>query len=135
MCVQCIKYPILHYVHTLGTVMVKSLLLTEQTHYRGDHTHSKYYTKFQYRLLPIPNLRGNHPIACSGKPNPSKRRQSCLALRTRGGRYLEVVTNSQLTIASYTTCRCISYAYRMYTACPCYMYGIHVHVRIIIQHL
>ena len=24
-------------------------------------------------LLPIPNLRGNHPIACSGKPNPSKR--------------------------------------------------------------
>ena len=24
-------------------------------------------------LLPIPNLRDNHPIAYSGKPNPSKR--------------------------------------------------------------
>ena len=33
------------------------------------------YMKIQkvYLLLPIPNLRGNHPIACSGKPNPSKR--------------------------------------------------------------
>ena len=40
-------------------------------------------------LLPIPliaNLRGSHPIACSGKPNPSKWR-SHLDLRTRGGRF------------------------------------------------
>ena len=28
-------------------------------------------TQKVYLLLPIPNLRGNHPIACSGKPNPS----------------------------------------------------------------
>ena len=26
-----------------------------------------------YLLLPVLNLRGNHPIACSGKRNPSKR--------------------------------------------------------------
>ena len=26
-----------------------------------------------YLPLPIPNLWGNHPITCSGKPNPSKR--------------------------------------------------------------
>ena len=33
------------------------------------------YMKTQkvYLPLPIPNLRGYHPIACSGKPNPSKR--------------------------------------------------------------
>ena len=40
-----------------------------------------------YLLLPIPNLRGYHPIACSGKPNPSNRQshlRRCLALRTRG---------------------------------------------------
>ena len=30
-------------------------------------------TQQLYLLLPIPKLRGNHPIACSGKPNPSKR--------------------------------------------------------------
>ena len=30
-------------------------------------------TRKVYLLLPIPNLRGYHPIACSGKPNPSKR--------------------------------------------------------------
>ena len=26
-----------------------------------------------YLLLPVPNLRGYYPIACSGKPNPSKK--------------------------------------------------------------
>ena len=30
-------------------------------------------TQKVYLLLPIPNLRCYHPIACSGKPNPSKR--------------------------------------------------------------
>ena len=28
---------------------------------------------YVYLLLPIPNLRGSHPFANSGKPNPSKR--------------------------------------------------------------
>ena len=42
-------------------------------------------------LLLIPNLRGDHPIACSGKPNLGKLKAEppafrCLALRTRGGR-------------------------------------------------
>ena len=42
-------------------------------------------TQLVYLLLRIPNLRGNHPIACSGKPNLSKRQshlRRCLALRT-----------------------------------------------------
>ena len=30
-------------------------------------------TQKAYLLLPIPNLRDYHPIACSGKPNASKR--------------------------------------------------------------
>ena len=30
-------------------------------------------TQKVYLPLPIPNLRGYHPIVCSGKPNPSKR--------------------------------------------------------------
>lgn len=44
-----------------------------------------------YILLPVPKLRGNHPIACSGKHNPSKVEPltvgTCiyLALRNRGG--------------------------------------------------
>ena len=48
-------------------------------------------TQQVYLLLPISNLRGNHPIACSSKPNLSKRQSHlhmycrCLALRTRGG--------------------------------------------------
>jgi hypothetical protein len=37
-----------------------------------------------YLILPIPNLRGNYPIACSGKPNPSS--LLVYSLRIRGGR-------------------------------------------------
>ena len=30
-------------------------------------------TQWTYGLLPIPNLTGNHPIACLGKPNRSEK--------------------------------------------------------------
>lgn len=39
-------------------------------------------------LLPILNLMGNHPVACSGKPNHLQKAEPlrCLAMRTRGVR-------------------------------------------------
>ena len=45
----------------------------------------KLYMEIQqaYLPLPIPNLRGNYPISCSGKPNPRKRQSHLhVALRT-----------------------------------------------------
>ena len=72
-------------------------------------------------LLPIPNLRGNHPIACSGKSNPSKRQshlhlRRCLALRPRGGlknysehvhaEFMKDLILLQKCTQNYVTCTC-----------------------------
>ena len=43
-------------------------------------------------LLPIANLSGNQPIACSGKHNLSEKQShvGCLALRSRGMWYVQI---------------------------------------------
>ena len=41
-------------------------------------------TQKVYLLLPIPNLRGYHPIACSGKPNPMHKGNATCTFRCVG---------------------------------------------------
>ena len=73
------------------------------------------YTHMKIHLLPLVlSLRSNHPIACSGKPNPSKRQEPlrrlyyactrCLQIRDASMVYCSVITDRlyyshQLTVS------------------------------------
>ena len=49
-----------------------------------------------YLLLSIPNLRGNYPTACSGKPKPSKRQSHLVTVEVGARGFVWYIVNNLL---------------------------------------